>query len=391
MRKYVILRKSEPARSGRAGARGIEKMGSTRANVSGAPPTFAFERLTDRAAASMAAEPEVQAVVPAMPTRLITPLESEAGGAAPDWGLEATGATTSRYDGAGVKVAILDTGIHAIHAAFKGIKVEQKDFSGDGDGDGQGHGTHCAGTVFGRDVGQRIGVARGVTEAFIGKVLRNDGGGDSEMIFSGMQWAIGEKADIVSMSLGFDFPGMVAEQVKDNWPADLATSNALEAYRGNLRMFDAIMQMARAMGPFGGGALVFAAAGNESQRQQHAQWRIAASLPAAGNDVISVAAVGRDGEALEVAPFSNSMPVVAGPGVDITSAWNDGGLHTISGTSMACPHVAGLAALWWQKVREDGRTPTPLNVRSALIQSARRERFTQPDEADIGQGLVMAP
>jgi subtilisin family serine protease len=389
VKKYVILRKLALAKNAGGGHRGVQPMG---AGASSKTAAFAFERLTEKAAASIAQEPEVEAVAPSMPTRLIKPLDGENGAGAAEWGLNATGASTSQYSGKGVKVAILDTGIYAAHPAFAGMTIHQEDFSGDGNGDGQGHGTHCAGTIFGRDVGQRIGVARSVSEAFIGKVLRNDGGGDSEMIFSGMQWALGMKADIISMSLGFDFPGMVAEQVKDNWPADLATSNALEAYRGNLRMFDAIMQMAKALGPFGGGALVFAAAGNESQRERHSAWRIAASLPAAGNDVVSVAAIGRAGGNLAVAPFSNSMPVIAGPGVDITSAWNDGGLHTISGTSMACPHVAGLAALWWEKIREDRKTPSPSNVRAALIQTAQRGPFgPDADEADIGQGLAMAP
>ena len=61
-----------------------------------------------------------------------------------------------------------------------------------------------------------------------------------------LTWAMQERADIISMSLGFDFPGMVAGLTADGWPVDLATSTALEAYRGNLRMFDAIMAVVKA-------------------------------------------------------------------------------------------------------------------------------------------------
>jgi len=385
MRKYVILRKPARVRDGQL-LRGMERSGS-------GPSFLAYERLTDRAAASIAAEPEVEGVTPAMPTRLIRPLAAERESAGDAWGIASVGADASAFSGAGVSVAVLDTGIDSAHAAFAGVDVEQADFSGSGDGDRQGHGTHCAGTIFGRDVdGRRIGVARGVARALIGKVLNDEGSGDSEMIFEGMQWALSRRADIISMSLGFDFPGAVEQQIGEGWPPDLAVSNALEAYRGNLRMFDAIMELARARGGLGGGALVIAASGNESRREEHPDWRIAVSLPAASNDVISVAAVGPSGTNFTVAPFSNSMAVLSGPGMDVLSAWPGGGLRTISGTSMACPHVAGVAALWWEAVRKSGRTPTPANVRAQLIASARNDVFENiAGEVDVGQGLVTAP
>lgn len=385
MRKYVILRKHKPTRGV-----GVDGLGSLSA---GQKTMFAYERLTDNAAASIAAEPEVQAVAPAMPTKLIRPLNATAAGEEVAWGLDAVRARTSVFTGKGVTVAILDTGIDAYHPAFAGVQIEQRDFSGDGDGDRQGHGTHCAGTILGRDVnGLRIGVASGVERVVVGKVLGDQGGGDSEMIVEGLQWALSRGANIISMSLGFDFPGMVKDWTDDNWPVDLATSNALEAFRVNLRVFDELMGLTKARGGLGGGALVVAASGNESQRQHHPDWRIAASLPAAADDVVSVAAVGRRGEQLGVADFSNSMALVSGPGVGIVSAKAGGGLEALSGTSMACPHVAGVAALWWEAIKKGGRTPTPTNVRAELISKARRDVFGGASvEIDIGQGLVTAP
>jgi hypothetical protein len=75
--------------------------------------------------------------------------------------------------------------------------------------------------------GTRICVARGADQALIGKVLRDNGSGDSDMIFRGIQWALDYHAQVISMSLGFDFPGLVKDLTGRGWPADLATSVAL--------------------------------------------------------------------------------------------------------------------------------------------------------------------
>jgi subtilisin family serine protease len=214
----------------------------------------------------LARDPEVASVAPVMPTTLIRPFPSAAD-ATSAWGIAAVGADVSPFSGDGVTVAVLDTGIYAAHPAFAGVRLVERDFSGAGNGDRNGHGTHCAGTIFGREVeGVRIGVAPGVAAAFVGKVLGDDGGGTSEMIFRGLQWALDASADVISMSLGFDFPGLVARLTREGWPVELATSVALEAYRGNLRMFDALMAMVQARTPFDGGTVVVAAAGNESRR-----------------------------------------------------------------------------------------------------------------------------
>ena len=388
MKRYIILKYiyQEP----------VEKLDFETGALSLAKvlPAIYTETLTEQMAHELSADPQVRAVAPTMPTQLIRPLEVKQGTAVgTNWGIKAVRADKCNYDGDGVTIAVLDTGIDRDHPAFAGMTLIEKDFTDHGNGDRNGHGTHCAGTIFGRDAGQqRIGIARGVKRALIGKVLNHNGAGQSEMIFQALTWAMEQKADIVSMSVGLDFPGMVLRLTNEGWPLDLATSTALEIYGGNLRMFDAIMAVLKAKSAFGASPLVIAAAGNESRRSIKQNYRIATSLPAAADDVVSVAAIGRFEGKYKVADFSNIQARLSAPGVEITSAWPGGGLHTLSGTSMACPHVAGVAALWWQFLREDNIQPTPRSVTARLIANARKNVFVaNTDEADIGQGLVTAP
>lgn len=359
-------------------------------------PQLSVERLSAAEATELERDPQVRVVTPTMPTRLIRPMSVAAAAAGDSWGLAAVNASASERTGAGVTVAVLDTGIDRRHPAFTGVDLVERDFSGDGDGDEHGHGTHCAGTIFGRDVaGVRIGVARGIDRALIGKVLRADGGGDSDMIFDAMTWAMQSRAQIISMSLGFDFPGMVERWVEDGWPPALATSTALEAYRGNLRMFDALMNLFQAQQAFGSAPLVLAASGNESRRAQRPDFRIAASLPAAAVGVLAVGAVGAAspaGDRYDIAEFSNTRPALVAPGVDIVSAQAGGGLTSMSGTSMACPHAAGVAALWWQHLVETGGRSAAGAVAARMTSTARLDLFVDGlDLDDRGDGLITAP
>ena len=316
-RKYAVLRDlgqvgtGEPFGGRSRGPAVLERMEAP------PEPQVAVERMDANQVRETARDPGVAAIAPVMPTRLIRPFAADtapmAGSTA--WGVSAVKADESPFTGAGVAVAVLDTGIDAGHAAFAGVGIVEQDFSGSGNGDRQGHGTHCAGTILGRDVeGTRIGVARGVERLLIGKVLGDDGSGDSDMIFRGIQWALQEQADVISMSLGFDFPGLVQQLVDQNWPADLATSLALEAYRGNLRMFDALMEMVEARAAFGQGTVLVAAAGNESRREVDPDYEIAVSIPAAAQGIVAVGALGTGPGGLSVANFSNTFPQVSAPG-----------------------------------------------------------------------------
>lgn len=396
MDRFVILRDgNQPLRGGLPP--GIGPGALEGAGVAIPPePELETAEMSTAEAHDAARDPGVLAIARSIPTRLIAPVAEAAAAAAavPTWGVTAVGAVDSPFTGAGIRVAVLDTGIDAGHPAFAGVTLTQRDFSGDGDGDGNGHGTHCAGTIFGRDVeGQRIGVARGVTQALIGKVLGNDGSGGSEMLFDAMQWASAQGAQVISMSLGFDFPGLGKRLIEDfDFPPDLATSVALEEYRKNLRVFDALLALFQSRAAFNGGTVVCAASGNESRRDINPDFEVSASVPAAAQGVLSVGALQEGAGGLGIADFSNTNPTVSAPGVGVVSAAAGGGLRSLTGTSMACPHAAGVSALWWEALLNAALPVTNRTVEARVMAAAVRAPLAagiQP--ADRGQGLVQAP
>jgi len=337
---------------------------------------------------------DVVAVAPSIPMRLIAPVEvSDARPTADEiaWGVQAVGADTSPFTGDGIVVSVLDTGIDANHPAFAGVQIIQKDFTGTGNGDQHGHGTHCAGTIFGRTTdGKRIGVAPGVKKALIGKVLGPQGG-SSESIVSAIQWAVDNGANVISMSLGMDFPGLVEFWQGQGMPPALATSRALEAYRANVQLFERLAALVRTQGTFLQPTVIVAAAGNESRREQDPDFEIAVAPPAVAEGVISVAALGKSNTGFIVATFSNTGANLSGPGVQILSAKRGGGLVTMSGTSMATPHVAGVTALWAEKIKANGQL-NALNLTSRVIGSAVTEGLQAGfDPFDTGAGMARAP
>ncbi|CAK8720625.1 MAG: Subtilase family protein [Candidatus Electronema aureum] len=349
--------------------------------------------LTAKEVSELRRDPSVAAIAPIMPIKLIAPTESVVLGDAeiaalssPTWGVKAVRAPESGYDGTGVTVAVLDTGIDAEHPAFNGVELLQRNFTSEVDHDDIGHGTHCAGTIFGQDInGLRFGIARKIKKALIGKVLGKNGG-SSATIADAVGWAIGENAHIISMSLGIDFPGYVKYLIDCGLKAEPATSIALEGYRANINLFSQLAGYARERN-----VLIIAAAGNESRRPEY---EIAVAPPAAGTEVVSVGALGQadDGEKLDVAVFSNTQVDIAAPGRGIVSAWPGGKLASLEGTSMATPHVAGVAALWAQREIEKHGRVEYLPLLARLIASGTTAPLVQGIKEDnVGTGIVQSP
>ncbi|MFT3943040.1 MAG: S8 family serine peptidase [Ancrocorticia sp.] len=348
---------------------------------------------------TLAKDATVVGFSPVMPMKLIEPValcgseSTEIEAASQDevtWGVEAVGATTSPFTGNGITVAVLDTGIDADHVAFDGVDLVTKDFSASGSAhDTNGHGTHCAGTIFGRNVeGTRIGVAPGVNRAVIGKVL-GPNGGSSEILTEAMIWARDNGAHVISMSLGIDFPGYVESLVRNHGiPLQVATSMGLHDYAANVKLFETLSQfLAAGIGQ----PLVVAASGNESRRNANPPYELNVASPAAAAGIVAVGALGRAATGLDIAHFSNTRATVAAPGVEVISARTGGGLRSLNGTSMATPHAAGVAALWAEKLATNGQL-TPQVLQARLIGFAGYEQLVDTiDPLDVGSGLVRAP
>ncbi len=279
------------------------------------------------------------------------------------WGLQATGVTASAHSGKGVRVAVLDTGFDLTHPDFPSRSVTAVSFvKGYRAQDGHGHGTHCIGTACGPKSPYhppRYGVAF-ESAILAGKVLDDNGGGADGGILAGINWAIAQGARVVSMSLGAEVT------VKDPFS----------------EVFEAVGQRALAAG-----TLVVAAAGNESDRS--GGWYAPVGHPA---NCPSILAVGALDAKMQLGNFSNrglnplgGQVDLAGPGVDVLSAFpmpiRD---RRLSGTSMATPHVAGIAALW----AEAHPKATATELWTLLTQHARRLPLLS---TDVGAGLVMAP
>ena len=274
------------------------------------------------------------------------------------WGLQATGVATSPRTGRGVRLAVLDTGFDVNHEDFAGRSVTTQSFvRGESVQDAHGHGTHCIGTSCGPthpSAARRYGVA---TEAhiFAGKVLSDRGSGTDTGILAGINWALANDCAVISMSLGAD--------VRE-------VSQAYETV--GQRALDR-------------GTLIIAAAGNNAQRPDNPGF---VGVPANSPSIMAIAAVNSANVPANFSARSGEVDGgridLAGPGVKVFSSWPmPKRYHSISGTSMATPHVSGIAALWCEATGFTGR-----ELWTVLVQNAMPLDVAT---VDVGAGFVQAP
>lgn len=277
------------------------------------------------------------------------------------WGLQVTGVLGSRYTGLGIRVAVLDSGLDRDHPDFAGRDVVMQSFvEGAPTTDANGHGTFCAGVACGPRQpahAPRYGVACDA-DLHVARILDDRATGTDGAILAGIDWAVRQQCAVISLSIG------AAVTEADPYPP----------------LYEEVAARALAAG-----SVLVAPAGNQSQRPE---WVAPVDYPA---NCPSVVAVGAVDTRLEVAAFSNGgvrcaagqVDLVA-PGIAILSAApGPTPYQTASGTSMATPFVAGIAALI-AEADPDARGPA---LRSRLLATARR---LPASSRDVGNGLVRA-
>lgn len=282
------------------------------------------------------------------------------------WGLTDTIVLNSPLSGRGIRVAILDTGLDMNHPDFINRHIVSQSFiDGETAQDANGHGTHCAGTSCGSSQPTKLpryGIAY-EAEIYIGKVLNNEKGkGTDATILAGINWAIENDCQIISMSIG----------------ARVAVGE------GFSQIYETVARQALERG-----TLIIAAAGNDSFRSIENPIYNPVSHPA---DCPSIMAVGAVNSQMNVAWFSNrsmnqnsSGVDIVGPGVNIYSSWPlPQKYNTIDGTSMATPHVAGIAALLAQ-ANPNARGKALWDLLTSTAKS-----LSPLDIVDVGKGLVQA-
>ncbi|MFF9567178.1 S8 family serine peptidase [Streptomyces sp. NPDC014685] len=314
--------------------------GKLKRNYSSAINGFSASGLSLAEAKRLAADPAVSKVVQNKKFHI-----SETQQNPPSWGLdridqtETTGDNAYTYPdsaGEGVTAYVIDTGVRITHEEFEGRATSGYDAVDDDDSadDGNGHGTHVAGTI----AGATYGVAKKADIVAV-RVLDDSGSGTTEQVVAGIDWVTEnhEGPSVANMSLG---------------------GGADEA-------LDAAVQRAIASG------VTFAvAAGNESTDAS-------GSSPARVPEAITVASSTVDDEQSDFSNYGSIVDIYA-PGSDITSSWNDSddASNTISGTSMATPHVVGAAAAYLAGHPD----ATPEEVATALTEGATPDAISNATE-----------
>lgn len=279
------------------------------------------------------------------------------------WGVHAIEGLTSSYTGKGINLAILDTGMYLDHPDYANRDILSKSFiAGEVVDDRNGHGTHCAGIATGganKNTGTRYGAASEAS-LYVGKVLSNSGSGSDSGILAGLEWAVSNDCKIISMSLG-------------------ASVDPNERYSN---IYNELAKKAMDLG-----TIIIAAAGNDSRRSQGDIRPV--NHPANCPNIMGVGALDNKSG---VANFScgginpdGGEVDIAAPGVDIYSTWKMPQQYAIiSGTSMATPFVAGVAAKLW----EAEPTASAKGIWEKLTGTAKG--LDLPPR-DVGSGLVQSP
>jgi subtilisin family serine protease len=267
------------------------------------------------------------------------------------WGLDRidqralplSGTFTYTNTGSGVDAYIIDTGIHYAHADFGGRAVKGYDTFGGTGADCHGHGTHVAGTVG----GATWGVAKGVSLWAV-RVLDCNGSGSTSGVIAGVDWVTahhtGTKPAVANMSLGGGASSALDTAVRNS----IADGVSYAVAAGN---------------------------GNFIGRQQDA----CKYSPARVAEAMTIGATDKTDKKASWSNYGNCVDWFA-PGVSITSAWHTGtnATNTISGTSMATPHTAGVAALYLQ----GNPGASPQTVRDALYSATTKGIVTSSSTAN---------
>lgn len=241
------------------------------------------------------------------------------------------------YTGKDIKIAVIDTGCCTTHPDLKDNIIGGRNFTSEDNSDpnkyedGNSHGTHCCGVIAGK--GHILGVAPDA-KLLVLKALGSNGNGNLESIVNAMNYAIDQKVDIISMSLGCTIDVSELQQA------------VKRAVANNI--------------------LVVAACGNSGDGNANTLER---DYPSSYEETIAVGAIDN---ARKFAVFSNTNNYVdlVAPGVKIVSTGLNNGYITLSGTSMACPHVAGACALLLEKfIKEYGRRPSETELYAQLIKN----------------------